>query len=106
LLAVVPLTLVGVGIAWRMSKAVLRGFVEMGGTLERTPKFGRDGPRRSCSDATYDQPLASTLPEILFAAACVLVAGLAVVRGNPRMAPSLLFFGLSFATVGLTLLGD
>lgn len=103
LLAVVPLTLVGVGIAWRMSKAVLAGFVEMGGSFARTPKFGIEGPRRSWRGQAYDDVLGSVVPELLLGGGCLVGAGLAVAVGRYRMAPSLTFFALAFwSVVGLS----
>lgn len=99
LLAVVPLTLVGVGIAWRMSRAVVSGFLEMGGTFARTPKFRIEGPRRSWRDRAYAEGFGSVLPETLLGLGCVVGAGAALANGAVRMAPSLAFFGLAFWTV-------
>lgn len=98
-LGVVPLTLVGVGIAWRMSRAVISGFVEMGGAFARTPKFGLVGPRRSWRDRAYADTLDSTALEAGTGAACWLGAAVALATGSLRMAPSLAFFGLAFWTV-------
>jgi cellulose synthase/poly-beta-1,6-N-acetylglucosamine synthase-like glycosyltransferase len=99
LAATLVLTLVGVGIAWRMTRAVLSGFVEMGGTFARTPKFGVDGPRRAWSDRRYDEPLQSVLPEVLAGAWCVLGVAVALSAGAYRMAPSVGFFAVAFAWV-------
>lgn len=99
LVATLPLTLVGIGIAWRMSRAVLSGIVEMGGTFERTPKFGIDGPRRAWSDRRYDQPLERMAPELLAGGWCTLGTALALTYGVYRMAPSMGFFAVAFATV-------
>jgi len=96
---VVGLSLVGVGIAWRMSRAVVSGFVEMGGAFARTPKFGVTGPRRSWRDRAYADTLASTRPEILLGLGCAAGAVAAIALGDYRMAPSLAFFTLSFGTV-------
>lgn len=103
LLATVPLTLLGVGIAWRMTEAVLSGFVEMGGVFERTPKFGVEGPRRSWDDVRYDRPLETTAPEVLLAGWCAVGAVLAVATGAPRMGPSVAVFALAFGTVALAI---
>jgi len=105
LLAAVPLTLVGVGIAWRMTRAVVAGFVEMGGIFERTPKFGVDGPRRAWHDGSYDRPLETTAPELLVGGWCASGAAIAIATGAFRMALSVAFFALAFATVaGLAVL--
>lgn len=98
-LAVVPLTLVGVGIAWRMTRAVVSGLVQTGGVFERTPKFRIEGRRRSWRDRAYDSPLNDTRPGVILCGWCTLEAGVAVLAGAPRMAPSLGFFALSFAVV-------
>lgn len=98
-LATVPLTLIGVGIAWRMAKAVVVGFIEMGGVFARTPKFGIKGPRRAWDDRRYDPPLETTIPEVLVAGWCVFGTVLALATGAVRMAPSLAFFSLAFGTV-------
>lgn len=96
---VVGLSLAGVGIAWRMSRAVVSGFGEMGGAFARTPKFGVTGPRRSWRDRAYADTLASTRPEILLGSGSAAGAVAAVALGDYRMAPSLVFFALSFWTV-------
>lgn len=97
--AIVPLTLIGVGITWRMSKAVVSGFVEMGGVFVRTPKFRIDGPRHSWRDRAYAGSLGSTTPEILVGIGCLAGAIVVVTIGTPRMALSLLFFGAAFWSV-------
>lgn len=99
LLAALPLSLVGVGIAWRMTRAVLAGVVEAGGQFARTPKFRLEGPRRAWRDRTYDRPLEHTVPEALLAGWCLLGAGVAISTGAPRMAGSLLFFAAAFGLV-------
>lgn len=99
LLATVPLTLVGIGISWRMSRAVVEGFIEMGGVFERTPKFGIEGPRRAWSDWSYDQPLSSTVPEVLLGSWCLFGATFALATGSFRMAPSVAFFFIAFVAV-------
>jgi cellulose synthase/poly-beta-1,6-N-acetylglucosamine synthase-like glycosyltransferase len=99
LVAVPSLTLVGVGIAWRMSRAVVSGFLEMGGAFARTPKFGVEGPRRAWSDRRYDEPLATVLPEVGLGGWCLLGVGLALANGVYRMAPSVGFFAGAFACV-------
>lgn len=99
LAAALPLTLVGAGIAWRMSKAVVSGLVETGGSFSRTPKFGENGPRRAWSDRAYDRPLGSVLPETLLGGWCVGGAALAVLSGVPRMGVSVGFFAVAFALV-------
>lgn len=96
LLAVVPLTVVGVGIAWRMSTAVVSGLVRTGGAFERTPKFRIEGDRRTWRGRAYDRPLGTTAPELLFGGWCALGAVLAVHTAAFRMAPSLAFFATSF----------
>jgi hypothetical protein len=98
-LATLPLTLVGIGIAWRMSRAVLSGLAEMGGTFARTPKFGVEGPRRAWDDRRYDPPLGTVTPELLLGCVCVFGAALALATGAFRMAPSVGFFAVAFATV-------
>jgi cellulose synthase/poly-beta-1,6-N-acetylglucosamine synthase-like glycosyltransferase len=87
-LAVVPLTLVGVGIAWRMTRAVASGLVEMGGSFARTPKFRSGGSRRSWRESAYGMPLGSTLPETAIVGWCALGVVGAVLAGAYRMAPS------------------
>jgi len=82
-----------------MSRAVVSGFVEMGGAFARTPKFGVTGPRRSWRDRAYADTLASTRPEILLGLGCAAGAVAAIALGDYRMAPSLAFFTLSFGTV-------
>lgn len=104
LLATVPLTVVGIGIAWRMSRAVLSGFLEMGGRFARTPKFGVKGPRRAWDDHRYDEPLDTVGPELLIGGWCVLGAGLSLVNGAYRMAPSVGFFAVAFVAVAGTAL--
>jgi len=105
LVATVPLTIVGVGIAWRMTRAVVDGFIEMGGIFERTPKFGVQGPRRAWRDGSYDRPLETTAPELLLGGWCATGTALAIVTGAFRMAPAVAFFSVAFATVaGLTVL--
>jgi cellulose synthase/poly-beta-1,6-N-acetylglucosamine synthase-like glycosyltransferase len=99
LVGVLPLTLVGVGIAWRMSRAVVSGFLEMGGAFARTPKFGVEGPRRAWSDRRYDEPLATVLPELSLVGWCLLGVVLALSGGAARMAPSVGFFVAAFALV-------
>lgn len=99
LLSTVPLTLVGVGMAWRMSRAVIGGLVEGGGRFVRTPKFRIEGPRRSWRDRAYDQPLESVAPELVLGIWCVLGVGLAIWVGAYRMVPSIGFFGACFGTV-------
>lgn len=99
LLATLPLTLIGIGIASRMTRAILSGFVEMGGTFKRTPKFGIDGPRRAWSDRRYDQPLESATPELLVGGWCALGTALALAGGAYRMAPSMGFFTIAFGLV-------
>lgn len=98
-LAAVPLTMVGVGIALRMTRAVLAGLVETGGVFERTPKFRVDGAGRSVRGRAYDDPFGTTLPEALLAGWCLLGVLVAVATGSPRMAPSLAFFAASFGLV-------
>lgn len=96
LLAVVPLTVVGVGIAWRMSRAVVSGLVRTGGAFERTPKFRIEGERETWRGRAYDRPLGTTAPELLFGGWCAVGTVLAVQTGVFRMAPSLAFFATSF----------
>jgi cellulose synthase/poly-beta-1,6-N-acetylglucosamine synthase-like glycosyltransferase len=95
-LAVVPLTLVGVGLTWRMTRAVVSGIRSMGGSFARTPKFRIDGPRRSWRGEAYASVLGTLTPEILLGTWCASGAALAVATGSFRMAPSLSFFALSF----------
>lgn len=99
LLAVVPLTLVGVGIAARMSRAVVSGITEMGGRFDRTPKFRIEGPRRSWRDSDYATGLGTVVPEAALGVGCTLGAAAALATGSPRMAPSLAFFALAFWSV-------
>lgn len=99
LLATLPLTLIGIGIAWRMAKAVGAGFVELGGAFERTPKFGIEGPRRAWHDRSYNQPLETTAPELLIGGWCVVGVVLALATGALRMGLSVAFFSFAFATV-------
>jgi cellulose synthase/poly-beta-1,6-N-acetylglucosamine synthase-like glycosyltransferase len=99
IVGVVGLSLVGVGIAWRMSRAVVSGFVEMGGAFARTPKFGVTGPRRSWRDRAYASGLSRTHAEALLGLCCAAGAVSAVALGAHRMAPSLALFALSFWTI-------
>ena len=101
LAAVVPLSLVGVGVAWRMSRAVLAGLVRRGGRFVRTPKFRIEAAARSWRGRAYDRPLGTTAPELCLGAWCAGGAGLAVASGLYRMAPSLSFFAASFWAVAL-----
>lgn len=104
LLAVVPLTVVGIGIAWRMTRAVSSGILETGGTFERTPKFRIEGPRRSWREEAYASGLGTTYPERFLGGFCAVGAVGAVVTGAYRMAPSLTFFAFAFwAVVGYAL---
>lgn len=100
LAAGLPLTMIGVGIAWQMSRAVVSGVMESGGRFIRTPKFRIEGPRRSWRDQAYDEPLENVAPELALGLWCGLGAGLAVWLGAYRMAPSLGFFAACFGTVG------
>ena len=96
LAAIVPLTVVGVGIAWRMTRAVLSGLVRRGGRFARTPKFRIESRGRSWRGRAYDRPLGTTAPELLFGGWCAAGAALAVASGAVRMAPSLSLFAASF----------
>ena len=53
--AAVPLTVVGVGIAWRMSRAVLSGLVRRGGS--RAPAYS--APRNSTSTTRHSTSAAA-----------------------------------------------
>lgn len=99
LLAVVPLTLVGIGIAWRMAQAVFSGIRGMGGSFARTPKFRIEGPRRSWREQAYARGLDSTRPEAVLGGFCLAGSLTAVSLAEFRMAPSLAFFALSFWSV-------
>ena len=94
--AVVPLTIVGVGIAWRMSRAVLSGLVRRGGRFARTPKFRVESRARSWRGRAYDRPLGTTAPELFLGGWCAAGAVLAVASGAPKTVPSLSFFATSF----------
>ncbi|PSQ14590.1 hypothetical protein BRD02_08460 [Halobacteriales archaeon QS_8_69_73] len=96
LAAVVPLTVVGVGIARRMSRAVLSGLVRRGGRFARTPKFRVESRARSWRGRTYDRPLGTTAPEPLLGGWCAAGAALAVASGALGTVPSLSFFATSF----------
>lgn len=99
-LAATPvLTLVGVGLAWRMSHAVVSGLFEAGGRFVRTPKFRIEGPRRSWRDSAYAEPLGSVVVEVVLCLWCAVGAGVAIVTGSLRMAPSLGFFAVCFGAV-------
>jgi cellulose synthase/poly-beta-1,6-N-acetylglucosamine synthase-like glycosyltransferase len=99
LLALLPLTLVGIGIAWRMTRATVSGFLEMGGRFDRTPKFGGTGPRRSWGDQQYDQPLETVRSEVLVGGWCVLGTVVALGTASYRMAPSIGFFTIAYVAV-------
>jgi hypothetical protein len=99
LAAVVPLSVFGVGIAWRMARAVVAGLVRRGGRFARTPKFRIEAADRSWRGRAYDRPLGTTVPELCLGAWCAGGAVLAVASGPYRMAPSLSFFAASFWVV-------
>jgi hypothetical protein len=96
LVATLPLTIAGVGIAWRVSRVVPSGFVEMGGAFDRAPKLGLEGPRR---EPKGDDELETVGPELLLGRSCVFDAALTLISGADRTAPPMGFFIIAFAAV-------
>jgi cellulose synthase/poly-beta-1,6-N-acetylglucosamine synthase-like glycosyltransferase len=101
----VPLTLIGVGVAVSNTRAVALGLTRRGGEFRRTPKFRIERAGDSWRDKRYALPVdASVLGE---AALClVMVATVAVALATRRYAalPWALLFLASYGTVlGLSL---
>jgi hypothetical protein len=88
-----PLTLVGVGVAWSNSVAVLRGLLGAAATFERTPKRGTNGTAAVAHGDGFRRG------EWLLAAWCLTAAATVVGMGAWSAAPLLVLYACGFATV-------
>ncbi len=100
LLAFPVLVLIGTGIAWGNTVAILQGLVRWGGVFARTPKFHLDGRakdwQRNPYRLTRDRSIGR---EIVLALYALAAAALAWSWGRTDAIPFLLLYALSFGAV-------
>ena len=100
LLAFPVLVLIGTGIAWGNTLAILHGLTRWGGTFARTPKFCLDGRERNWQRSPYrltrDRSIGGEIALALYALA---TAALAWSLGWTGVVPFMLLYALSFGGV-------
>lgn len=100
MLAFPVLVLIGTGIAWGNTVAILQGLARWGGVFARTPKFHLDGQaknwRRNPYRLTRDRSMGG---EIVLALYALAAAALARSLGRTDAIPFLLLYALSFGVV-------
>jgi hypothetical protein len=102
LVRLVPLTLLGIGISLRNTRAVIGGLAGFSGRFERTPKFGVDDAHPKPRGAAYRlAPDWMTVLEGVLGVAFLGVAGLAVVRERWAALPTAALAGVAFLMVFL-----
>lgn len=105
LLAFPVLVLVGTGIAWGNTVAILQGLIRWGGVFARTPKFYLDGRaknwQRSPYRLTQDR---SVVGEVFLAVYAMATIAIAWSLGQEGTVPFMFLYALSFGLVaGLSL---
>ncbi|MCX8066266.1 MAG: glycosyltransferase [Anaerolineae bacterium] len=99
------MALIGTGIAWNNSRAILEGLTHWGGTFIRTPKFRLEGRRGNWQRSHYRLTADwSVLGEIGLAIYALGVTGMAWTLGKWGIVPFLLLYVGAFGLVaGLSL---
>ena len=89
------LMLLGVGLAWSNTRAVVNGLLHWGGSFTRTPKFHIRGEEGDWRDSVY-RPGRGVLDvgEMVIGVYAVSAAGLALWLGNARMLPLVVVYAL------------
>ena len=98
------LMLLGVGLAWSNTRAVVSGLLHWGGPFTRTPKFQIRGQEGDWRDSVY-RPGAGVLDagELAIGLYAVSAAGLAVWRGQSQMLPLVVVYALGeLVMIGVT----
>jgi hypothetical protein len=94
------LTLIGIGVAWCNTLAVLRGLTQWGGTFARTPKFRLQDQDGQWIDSHYRlQADGCTIGEVVLALYALTTAHVACVSGHYELLPFALLYAAAFATV-------
>lgn len=100
LLAFPALVIVGTGIAWGNTVAILQGLTRWGGVFLRTPKFPAEGGGKGRPRPSYRLTGdGSVLGEMTLAAYALAVAAMAWGRGRVDVLPFLLIYALAFGLV-------
>lgn len=102
ILWVVPLTLIGVGISLRNSRAVVRGWLRRTARFERTPKFGEEGARGRWRRSAY-VPRADWMSgvEASLGVVGLSAAAWAFLHESYALVPGLSLFAVSYLLVAL-----
>jgi cellulose synthase/poly-beta-1,6-N-acetylglucosamine synthase-like glycosyltransferase len=98
------LMLLGVGLAWGNTRAVVSGLLHWGGPFNRTPKFHIRGQEGDWRDSVY-RPGAGVLDagELAIGIYAVSAAGLAVWLGQSQMLPLVVVYALGeLVMIGVT----
>lgn len=94
------LILVGTGVAWNNTLAVLRGLIRWGGEMKRTPKFRLEGREGRWDRSRYrlrrDRGVVGEVGLALYALAAAVLAGR---LGDGGLLPFLLLYGAAFGLV-------
>jgi hypothetical protein len=94
------LALLGTGLAWCNTKAVLRGLTRWGGTFARTPKFQLEGQAGHWTTSSYRlQVDGGTIGEISLALYALITAGAALATGRYGILPFALLYAAGYCTV-------
>ena len=94
------LTLIGIGIAWNNTIAILRGLTRWGGTFARTPKFQVVGKAGQWLHSAYRLDIdRSVIGEAALALYALAGAVIAYGAGRHGMIPFLLLYAAAFGTV-------
>lgn len=100
LLALPLLVLIGIGVAWNNTQAVLRGLTRWSGVFLRTPKFRLEERDDQWTESDYRlQARGDTIGEIILALYALVTAAAAYLCGRYGMIPFLLLYAAAFGTV-------
>ena len=103
----VPLTLLGIGIAASNTSAVLSGLVTRGGEFRRTPKFRLESRADSWRDKTYALGIdATTLVEGALAILMLVTAAIGIATRNYAVLPWAILLAASYGVVFATSLAQ
>lgn len=100
LLAFPVLVLIGTGIAWGNTVAILQGLARWGGVFARTPKFHLDGRAKNWQRSPYRLARdRSVVGEVFLAVYAMATIAMAWSLGQKGAIPFLLLYALSFGLV-------
>jgi cellulose synthase/poly-beta-1,6-N-acetylglucosamine synthase-like glycosyltransferase len=96
------LLLIGTGIAWSNTRAILEAFTKRENQFHRTPKFRVEARQDNWMDSPYALPLeGDTIGELALAAYALGTAAYSIIDGNPFILPFLLIYAAGFGYVAV-----